>query len=134
MKGIRKTAGGILVVMLLGLLAPETRGGDPAAANRRAVEMELAALASAAQRHFLTPASRGGGGGAFDNSYGGTSLSTITQLTRRPTTGAGTYTLGTVCATSITLCGTGTAIGTDGNCVSVTCTVFSDSVYFSYNN
>jgi hypothetical protein len=122
------------LLLLSALLPAYVRAGDPAAENRAALCRDLASMAATAQRHFYTPASKGGGNGFFDNSGGGIGLFGICQLTRRPTTPVGTYSLGTVTATSIQLTGTGTLPGYDGNQILVMCTVFADSVCWQYAN
>lgn len=103
-------------------------------ANRDAVTNDLVNLAARAQQHFRRPAALGGGQGSFTASQGGVAISNINQLTSKPTNANGTYTLGTVSASSVILTGTGTEKGTDGNLIEVVMTVFSDSTSVSFSN
>jgi hypothetical protein len=130
-RNLRGTIGGILLSLLLCGMA---KAGDPADANRAALLRELANMAVAAQRHYFTPASMAGGNGAFDNSWGGVAIASVSQLTRRPTTPVGTFTLGTVAADRMTIYATGTSIGYDGNLVTIFMDVFPDSTYTSIAN
>jgi hypothetical protein len=123
-----------VAVLLAGLVSSILCGQDLAASNRALVTRDLLNLAAAAQRHFAMPASRGGGAGAFDNSTGGTAISTMVQLTPCVTTAVGTYSLTAVSANQVVLDGTGTQMGWDGNPISVTLKVFPDSVYIVINN
>lgn len=107
--------------------------GDPASESRAAVLHGLLKMAARAQRHYYLPPSRGGNG-SFTNSQGGISITMISQLTSRPTTSNGTYTLGTVSQTAVVITGTGYADGTDGNLVEVVVWVFPDSVRVLYDN
>jgi hypothetical protein len=76
----------------------------------------------------------GGGQGAFDNSNGAAGITVITQLTTKPTNANGTYTLGTVTATSVVITGTGTEKGDDGQPLQVVMSVFPDSTAVNFTN
>lgn len=103
-------------------------------ANRDAVTNDLVNLAARAQQHFRRPAALGGGQGSFTTSQGGVAIANINQLTSKPTNANGTYTLGTVSATSVILTGTGTERGIDGNAIQVVMSVFADSTAVSFTN
>jgi hypothetical protein len=123
-----------VAVLLTGLVSSILYGQDLATSNRALVTRDLLSVAAAAQRHYAMPASRGGGAGAFDNSTGGTAISTIVQLAPRVTTAVGTYMLASVSANQVVIDGVGTEIGRDGNPISVTLYAFPDSVYLVFNN
>lgn len=108
--------------------------GDPASESRTAVLHGLLKMAARAQRHYHLPLSRGGGNGSFTMSQGGVSITMISQLTSRPVTSNGVYTLGTVSQTSVVLTGTGYASGTDGYPIQLVVWVFPDSVHILYDN
>ena len=118
----------------LSMLTTASFAGDPASSNRAAMLHDLLNMAARAQRHYQLPRNRGGGGGSFTSSMGGVGISSISQLTIRPITSNGTYTLGTVSRTSVVLTGTGVAIGADGSYVEIRLSVFRDSVFISYSN
>lgn len=125
---------GVIVVGIAVAVGITMFQDNAVSANRDAVTNDLVNLAARAQQHFRRPAALGGGQGAFDNSTGGVGIDDILQLTSKPTNANGTYTLGTVGATSLELTGEGTETGTDGALIEVTMTVFSDSTFVSFTN
>ena len=96
-------------------------------ANRDAVTNDLVNLSARAQQYYRRPTALGGGQGAFTGMA-------LTDLTTKPNNANGTYALTTVAAQQIVLDGTGTEDGDDGNPISVTMTVLSDSSYVVFNN
>jgi len=102
---------GVIVVGIAVAVGITMFQDNAVSANRDAVTNDLVNLAARAQQHYRRPAALGGGQGAFDNSLGGVGISVITQLTSKPTNANGTYSLGTVNATSVVLTGLGTGEG-----------------------
>ena len=125
---------GVIVVGIAVAVGITMFTDNAVSANRDAVTNDLVNLASRAQQYYRRPAGLGGGQGAFDNSKGGAGLSAISQLTSKPINSNGTYTLGTVSATSVILNGIGTEKGSDGTPISVTMTVLADSTSVVFNN
>ncbi|MGA9117451.1 MAG: hypothetical protein WB626_11800 [Bacteroidota bacterium] len=125
---------GVIVVGIAVAVGITMFQDNAVSANRDAVTNDLVNLAARAQQHYRRPSALGGGQGSFTASEGGTAIANITQLTSKPTNANGTYTLGTVAATSVVLTGTGTEEGDDGSMISVTMTVFSDSTAVVFNN
>ncbi len=125
---------GVIVVGIAVAVGITMFQDNAVSANRDAVTNDLVNLAARAQQHYRRPAALGGGQGSFTNSEGGVAIANINQLTSKPTNANGTYTLGTVTATSVVIEGEGTEEGTDGNLISVEMTVFSDSTAVVFNN
>lgn len=124
-----------LVATTILIVAVSTmKAEDPAWANREALTHDLENMAAQAQRHYYLPLSMGGGNGSFTSSEGGPPIASVSQLTSRPTNSTGTFTLGTVAATSVVLTGTGTERGNDGSPIEVVLTVFRDSTSVAYTN
>ncbi len=96
-------------------------------ANRDAVTNDLVNLSARAQQYYRRPTALGGGQGAVTGM-------TLSTLTTKPINANGTYALTSVAAQQIVLDGTGTEDGDDGNFISVTMTVLSDSSYVVFNN
>ncbi|MCZ6775947.1 MAG: hypothetical protein O7D34_05775 [Ignavibacteria bacterium] len=96
-------------------------------ANRDAVTNDLVNLSARAQQYYRRPTALGGGQGTFTGMVLG-------SLTTKPINANGTYVLTSVAAQQIVLDGTGTEDGDDGNFISVTMTVLSDSSYVVFNN
>lgn len=97
-------------------------------ANRDAVTNDLVNLASRAQQYHRRPTTLGGGGNSF------TGL-TLAKLTTKPTNANGSYTLGTVAATSVPITGTGVEEGNNGStAIVMTMTVLRDSTYITITN
>lgn len=110
-------------------------GDDPRMANREALASDLMNLALRAQDFYHRSGALGGGQGSFTYSHGGVGISTILQLTSKPTNANGSYSLvGSATPTSVVLLGTGTEEGNNGSPISVTMTVFSDSTAVSFAN
>ncbi len=110
-----------VVVVGIALAVGITMFSDRAiSSNREAVLNDMLNLASRAQQYYRRPASLGGGQGSFNG------LTTIKQLTSKPTNANGSYAL--VTGSPIRLVGTGTELGNDGvGPVSVTMYVYPDS-------
>lgn len=96
-------------------------------ANRDAVTNDLVNLSARCQQYFRRPLSLGGGQGDFSGV-------TIQDLTTKPSNANGSYVVTSAAATQVVLDGTGTEDGDDGNLISVTMTVFSDSSSVVFNN
>ncbi|MEK9135528.1 MAG: hypothetical protein AAB393_00265 [Bacteroidota bacterium] len=109
-------------------------GDDPRMANREALASDLMNLALRAQDFYHRSGALGGGQGSFTYSHGGVGISTILQLTSKPTNANGSYMLGSVSASSVVLVGIGTEEGTNGSPICVTMTVFADSTALTFNN
>ena len=125
---------GVIVVGIAVAVGITMFQDNAVSANRDAVTNDLVNLAARAQQHYRRPSALGGGQGAFNSSQGGTAIGNITQLTSKPINANGTYTLGTVSATSVVITGTGTEKGNDGSLIEVVMTVFSDSTYVAFTN
>lgn len=106
---------------------------DQAAATARdSISNDLVALATASQKYYRRPSTFGGGG----NSFGGLTMS---KLTTKPYNANGDYVLTPpvvpASATSITITGTGTELGSDGLLpVKLTMTVMADSILLVTTN
>ena len=97
-------------------------------ANRDAVTIDLVNLASRAQQYYRRPTILSGGANTF------TGL-TLAKLTSKPTNANGSYTLGSVAATSVPITGTGVEKGNNGSTpIVMTITVLSDSMYVTITN
>ena len=120
----------ILGVIVLGIAVAVgiTMFTDSAiSSNRDAVTNDLGHLATRAQAHFRRSASMGGGEGAFDNSRGGTGLTSITQLTSRPSNTNGRYEIISTTLGAINLRGVGQELVNSIDSVEVTMRVTADS-------
>lgn len=100
---------------------------NSAAANRDSVTSDLAALGSRAQMYYRRPRLMGGGGSSFVGL-------TLSHLTTKPSNAYGTYSVTSVFRDHVILDGVGIERGTDGNPISVTMTVFSESSHVVANN
>jgi Tfp pilus assembly protein PilE len=125
---------GVIVVGIAVAVGITMFQDNAVSANRDAVTNDLVNLAARAQQHYRRPTALGGGQGSFTTSGGGTAITAITQLTSKPTNSNGTYTLGTVAATSVVITGTGTEKGTDNLPIKVVMTVFPDSSSVVFSN
>jgi Tfp pilus assembly protein PilE len=121
---------GVIVVGIAVAVGITMFQDNAVSANRDAVTNDLVNLASRAQQFYRRPVALGGGGNSFT---GGSGL-TMAKLTSKTSNANGTYSLGTVNATSAVINGTGVEKGTDGSPISVTMTVFADSTYVVANN
>jgi hypothetical protein len=92
-----------------------------ASANRDAISTDLTALAVRAQSYYRRPKIVGGGGSDF------TGL-TMPKMTSRSSNANGSYVLTSVSTDHIVLTGIGKEIGNDGNIITITSTVYADSV------
>jgi hypothetical protein len=125
---------GVIVVGIAVAVGITMFADNAVSANRDAVTNDLVNLASRAQQFYRRPAALGGGQGSWSGSTSGVTLSNIGQLTSRPTNANGTYSMGTVSATSVILTGTGKEKGTDGALLQIVMTVFADSTAVSFTN
>jgi hypothetical protein len=122
-----------LLLVLLGLLIVAIAVGlgvyvfvdESASENREAVVNDLIVLGTRAQRYYRTTPAEGGGGNSFQG------LTDIGMLTDEPLNANGTYTLANA-LTHVTITGTGTATGRDGNNpVRVVMQVYADSMHLN---
>jgi hypothetical protein len=125
---------GVIVVGIAVAVGITMFADNAVSANKDAVTNDLVNLASRAQQFYRRPAALGGGQGSWSGSTSGITLSAITQLTSRPTNANGTYSLGTVSATSVILTGLGKEKGTDNAPLQIIMTVFADSTAVDFRN
>ncbi len=119
---------GVIVVGIAVAVGITMFQDNAVSANRDAVTNDLVNLASRAQQFYRRPTALGGGGNTF------TGLS-LQKLTSKPTNANGSYTLGTVTATSVPITGAGIEKGnTPPAVINMTMTVLSDSTYITINN
>lgn len=112
---------GVIIVGIAVVVGINVFTASATEANRNAVISDLTNLASMAQQHYRKPAAMGGGGNAFDASNGGTAWTIPAQLV---STANGSYEATNVGASSVTIVGTGTELGSDNtDSVQVTMTV-----------
>lgn len=95
--------------------------------NRDALSNDLVALAARAQMYYRKPKMYGGGGNSFLDL-------TIERLTTQASNANGTYALGTISTGQVEILATGMEKGDDGNFLSLTMTVFPDSLSILVNN
>ena len=119
---------GVIVVGIAVAVGITMFQDNAVSANRDAVTNDLVNLASRAQQYYRRPTALGGGGSTF------TGL-TLPKLTAKPTNANGSYTLGTVAATSVPITGVGIEKGNDNSApINLTMTVLADSTYITINN
>lgn len=119
---------GVIVVGIAVAVGITMFQDNAVSANRDAVTNDLVNLASRAQQYYRRPTALGGGGNAF------TGL-TLAKLTSKPTNANGSYTLGTVNATSAAITGVGIEKGNDNSAkINITMTALADSTYITINN
>ncbi len=95
--------------------------------NRDAVNIDLVNLGALAQTYYRRPAIMLGGEGTFNGL-------TLKMLTSKPKNSNGSYTVTSVSPTQVVLDGIGVEKGNDGNPLSLTVTVFPDSMFMTLNN
>lgn len=103
-------------------------GDNTSQASRLAVQTDLLGLAFRAQQFYRAPTLKGGGGNSF------VGVSSMAQLTSKPITSNGTYSLITTGYTYLLLHGQGVEVGNDGAPISIDAIVYPDSVAFTFNN
>ncbi len=103
-------------------------GDNTSQVSRLVVQTDLLGLAFRAQQFYLAPTSRGGGGKSFYGMY------SMAQLTSKPITSNGTYSVITTGYTYLVLHGQGVEGGNDGAPISIDAIVYPDSVAFTFNN
>jgi hypothetical protein len=118
---------GVIIVGAATILGIYMFADSAASENRDAVSTDLTALALRAQSYYKRPRIVGGGGSEF------TGL-TMGKLTSHPSNANGTYTLTSVAADHIVLTGTGTEKGNDGTPITITTSVYADSVSTQVTN
>lgn len=119
---------GVIVVGIAVAVGITMFQDNAVSANRDAVTNDLVNLASRAQQYYRRPTALGGGGNVF------TGL-TLAKLTSKPTNANGSYTLGTVAATSVPITGAGIEKGNNGTgVINMTMTVLADSTYITITN
>lgn len=118
---------GVVVVGAAIVLGITLFGDNAVSANRDALTTDLAALAERAQLYYRKPRVYGGGGNSF------TGLA-IGNLSSKPKNANGHYLLTSVSTNKVVIDGVGVEKGSNGNDLSVTMTVFSDSTGITVNN
>ncbi len=118
---------GVLVVGLAVAVGITIFQDNAISLNRDAVNIDLVNLGARAQMYYRCPAIMVGGEGSFDGL-------TLKMLTSKPTNSNGSYTVTSVSPTQVVLDGVGVEKGNDGNPLSLTVTVFPDSMFMSLNN
>lgn len=103
-------------------------GDNMSQASRGVVKADLLGLAFRAQQFYWAPTAKGGGGRSF------TGMVFLAQLTSKPITANGAYSLLTLGTSSIVLHGQGVEVGNDGNPISIDALVYPDSVAFFFHN
>ncbi len=116
---------GVIIVGIAIVVGINLASTSAQSANRDAVIADLNNIGAFAQQYYRKPTALGGGGNTFT---GFTIPPSLTQ------TGNGTYTA-TVGATAVTIVGTGTERGNDGNNkVQATAIVTPDNITVTINN
>jgi len=107
---------GVIVVGIAIVVGINLFNSNAVESNRNAVVADLNNLAAKAMQHFKTPTAMGGGQGTFTNWAIPTGMGT---------TANGTYDAGTIAAgaVTVTITGTGTEKGADGNPIKFTCVI-----------
>ena len=124
---------GVIVVGIAVVVGINLFNANAISANRDAVVSDLNNLGAMAQQFYKKPASMGGGANTFNT--GGTSGSGFTIPTGLDSTANGTYTLGTVTASSVQIIGVGTETGNDKSTpVKATATVTATAITTAINN
>jgi hypothetical protein len=116
---------GVIVVGIAVVVGINLFNANATSANRDGVISDLNNLGAMAQQYYKKPTSMGGGGNKFTG---------WTIPTGLDSTANGTYSP-TVTASSVSIVGTGTEIGTDGSAkVKATATVTSTTISVAVNN
>ncbi|MGE5498442.1 MAG: hypothetical protein ACM3Q2_10245 [Syntrophothermus sp.] len=118
---------GVIIVGIAVVVGINMFSASSVEANKNALTSDLQNLGSMAQQFYRKPVELGGGGNSFT---GGTGWTIPTTLA---TTGNGTY-VPTVADQTVTIVGTGTETGADGNPVKVTATVTPTKVTVAITN
>ena len=116
---------GVIVVGIAVVVGINLFNANATSANRDGVISDLNNLGAMSQQYYKKPTSMGGGGNTF---------TAWTIPTGLDSTANGTYTA-TVSATTVTIVGAGTEIGSDGsNPVQATATVTGNTISVAVNN
>ena len=104
-------------------------GNNMSQASSGVVKADLLGLAFRAQQFYWAPTAKGGGGRSF------TGMVFLAQLTSKPITANGTYSLINPGSYSyVVLHGQGMETGNDGAPIRIDAIVYPDSVAFTFNN
>jgi hypothetical protein len=116
---------GVIVVGIAVVVGINLFNANATSANRDGVISDLNNLGAMAQQYYKKPTSMGGGGNTFTGWLIPTGLDSTANGTYSPT----------VTASSVSIVGTGTEIGTDGSAkVKATATVTSTTISVAVNN
>lgn len=118
---------GVIIVGAATVIGISMFSDNAVSANRDAMTNDLAALGARAQTYYRRPRVFGGG----NNSFLGL---TVRNLTSKPNNDNGTYAVTSVAANQVVLDAVGVEFGSDGNRLSVTMTVLTDSTILVSNN
>jgi hypothetical protein len=118
---------GVIVIGAAVVIGMTLFDDNATSSNRDALSSDLTGLALRAQGYYRRPRVLGGGG----NSFLGL---TMAKLSSKPSNANGTYSVTSVSATQVVLDGVGLENGTDGRNLSVTMTVFADTIAIVLNN
>ncbi len=122
---------GVIVVGIAVAVGITMFSDNAVSSNRDAVTNDLVNLAASCQQFYRRPTTLGGGQGSFILLTTGS----LSKLTTKPTNPNGTYSIsGAGTATQVVLQGLGTEMGSDGNQIKVTMTVFADSTSVVFAN
>lgn len=117
---------GVIIVGIAVVVGINLFNANATNANRDGVISDLNNLGAMAQQYYKKPTSMGGGGNEFTG---------WTIPTGLDSTANGTYAPPTVTATTVTIVGTGTELGTNGTSpVQATCTVGPTTISVAVNN
>ena len=112
---------GVIIIGIAVVIGISIFNDNAVSENRDSVSTDLVSLAVRAQTYFRRPRTFGGGG----NSFVGL---TIDKLSSKPSNANGTYSVTSTNASQAVLDGIGIELGSDGHRISVTLTVFPDSL------
>ena len=118
---------GVLVVGLAVAVGITIFQDNAISLNRDAVNIDLVNLGALAQMYYRRPEVMAGGAGTFNGL-------TLKMLTSKPKNSNGSYTVTSVSPTQVVLDGVGVEKGNDGDPLSLSVTVFSDSMFITLNN
>lgn len=120
----------VLAVLIIGVtiaVAMVFFNDQSAAANRDGLTTDLLNFSVRAHQYYVRPKSWGGGEKSFEGL-------TMDYVTSKPYNAHGIFSIVSVTPTEVVMRGVGITKGTDGNPITVTMTVYSDSVGVSMSN
>ncbi len=120
----------ILAILIIGAtlaVAITFFNDQSAASNRDGLTSDLLNYSVRAHQYYVRPKTWGGGEKSFEGL-------TMEYITNRPTNAHGSYSILSVAEDQVVMRGVGISQGTDGNPVTVTMTIFPDSVGLSISN